>query len=648
MCGIAGVYDFSGNAATVADVAQQMIDTLRHRGPDGGGLWADSDDGIALAQRRLAIVDLSENGAQPMHSRSGRYVIVYNGEIYNSQVLRQEIDRNCPGGVWRGHSDTEVFLGALEEWGLAGALKKVVGMFAFVLWDKQEKAFILGRDRLGEKPLYYGVIGQRLYFASELKAIIKVARRRLSINAAAVASFLRFGYIRGTTTIFNEIGKVRPGTSVSFGRSHYGHGQVSEYWAITSDSLREQQARLAPLSDVELVDQLEDKLQRAVAGQIVADVPVGAFLSGGIDSSTVVSLMQKVSGTRVQTFTIGTEDATMDEAPHARRIAQHLGTDHTELYVTSRDAMEVIPKIPMMFDEPFGDSSQIPTLLVAEMTRRKVTVSLSGDGGDELFSGYPRYQLTELLWRRVNRLPAPVRGGIAWGGSLLTPKAWDFVLGLALSEAKRKEVNGRRIRRASNSISARSLGDMYDRLTSQIYLEDGLLNFKDDEHSFADELDGWSVNQYLRHRDLVQYLPNDLLVKVDRATMFASLESRSPMLDHRVVEFAFALPGHVLQRDGTSKWLLRQVLHRYVPEELFNRRKAGFSVPLAEWLRGPLRQWASDILHSDAIECGGLVSRMTAESMWKEHLSGDVDHSYGIWHLLLLAQWYTSVWGTPQ
>jgi asparagine synthase (glutamine-hydrolysing) len=637
MCGIAGLI-VTRSGTDLAAAARRMANQIVHRGPDDEGIWVDRAHGIALAQRRLSIIDLSPQGRQPMLSASGRYVVTYNGEIYNFDETRAALTEQGRAPAWRGHSDTEVLLAAIEAWGLDAALKRSVGMFAIALWDRETGVLTLARDRIGEKPLYYGLTAQGFAFASELKAIHALNGTAPAVDPQAIAEFMRFGYVPGTRSIFQGLAKLAPGHLVQI-VSGGVVGQPRPYWQLESATNAELAERLAWADDARLIELLHDRLKTSVGMQMVSDVPLGAFLSGGIDSSTIVALMQAQSTRRVKTYTIGFHEKAFDEAPYARAVAQHLGTEHTELYVSADDAAAVIPALPHIYDEPFADSSQIPTTLVSRLTRRHVTVSLSGDGGDELFAGYPRYAITAGLWSRVDRLPASLRSA---GAALLrcaSPQAWDRLFRV-LPAARRRNINGRRVHRLAQLLGTTSIAEMYVRLMSQWQPEEGLVL---GQRGVATDCLRWprgaTPTEQMRRWDLLQYLPDDLLVKVDRAAMSTSLESRAPLLDHRVVELAFALPPHVLVRDGQCKWILRRVLDRYVPRQLIERPKVGFAVPLAAWLRGPLRAWASDLLDPQRLRREGLIDAGKVAAMWEEHSSGRFDRSNHLWNVLMFQAW---------
>lgn len=616
-----------------------MTDPLAHRGPDDWGAWTDEDAGVGLGQRRLSIIDLSPLGHQPMHSASGRWVVSYNGEIYNFAELRADLEKSGQAPAWRGHSDTEVLLGCVEAWGVEKTCQRAVGMFAIALWDRQRRVLILARDRMGEKPLYYGKVGGRLLFGSELKAITAVAGGALEIDREALSEFMRFAYLPAPRSIWKGVHKLPPGHLLELRRPEDATVPPKPYWRLGGEGHAAIAASLAGADDATLIGEVESRLKEAIRLQMVADVPLGAFLSGGVDSSTVVALMQMQSASPVRTFTIGFDQPEFNEAPFARSVATHLGTEHTELYVTAKDAELLIPRLPTIYDEPFADSSQIPTTLVSQLTKQHVTVSLSGDGGDELFAGYPRYAITGALWRKVSGLPMPLRRAGASALGALSAAAWDRILSL-LPASHRQSLNGRRMHRLAQLLVTRSLGEMYVRLMSQWQPEERLV-LGLGSHSF--ELNHWDDSlapmAAMRRWDLGQYLPDDLLVKVDRASMNASLEVRAPLLDHRVAELAFAMPERSLTRDGIGKWALRQVLYRHVPRELIERPKTGFSVPLAAWLRGPLRVWAEDLLATDNLRSANLLDPTPIRTLWAEHLSGQFDRSSYLWNVLMFQAW---------
>lgn len=638
MCGIAGFLDLS--AATGADLARSrimgMTDAIAHRGPDGADCWTDPQAGIALGHRRLAIIDLSESGRQPMHSADGRFVISYNGEVYNFAELRHDLEAR--GRAFSGGSDTEVMLAAITEWGLEDALNRFVGMFAFALWDKAARTLHLARDRMGVKPLYWTVSGGHVLFASELKALMRHPAWRGELDVDAVTGFLRYSYIPNPATVFAGVRQVEPGSTVTIGPG----GEVRAWtWWDARERLLAACASPFAGSDAEAVATLDGLVRRSVAARMIADVPLGAFLSGGIDSSMVVAAMQVQSARPVRTFSIGFEEEAFDEAPFARAVAEHLGTDHTELYCTGRDALDAVSSIPDWFDEPFADPSQLPTFLVARMAREHVTVALSGDGGDELFGGYPRYDYTEGLWNRIRRLPRPLRGGLGAAVGAM-PEPWLDRLASALPRNRRPISPGRKIHRAAALLSLEAADEVHRRLAEVWTDADRLTGVAGGLRLARDPALASSVPSFLarmRYYDMRTYLADDILTKVDRTSMAVSLEAREPLLDHRLVEFALGLPDHLLRREGRNKWVLRAVLERYVPRKLFERPKMGFSIPTGAWLRGPLRGWGEALLAPDRIRSEGLLDAAEVGRLWAEHQEGRANRETILWNLLMLQAW---------
>lgn len=641
MCGIAGVRNLTNSRGQLERDAVAMADSLAYRGPDDHGLWADADAGVALTHRRLSIVDLSPAGHQPMISADGRFVITYNGEIYNFMELRRELEAR--GIKFRGHSDTEVMLEAFAAYGIESTVKRLIGMFAMGVWDRRNRTLALIRDRLGIKPLYWANFGKLFLFGSELKALRAYPGWTPSIDGSAVAAYMRHNCVPAPHSIYKGVNKLEPGTILTLPPD--GEPRLERFWNARTVA----QAGLAdPLQvdDAELTDRLEALLQDAVRRRMVADVPVGAFLSGGIDSSTVTALMKAANCGPVRSYTIGFDLPGFDEAPHSAAVARHLGTDHTELTVTAKQALDVIPRLPDMYDEPFADSSQIPTHLVSAMTRRHVTVALSGDGGDELFGGYNRYQLTRGALRSLLQMPLPLRRMLAGMLTALSAGGWQRMFS-ALPERVRPRQTGDKLHKLAAVLCAENDSDLYRRLVThwepaQIMLSDveqrGVLWDGQVEREFPGLL------ERMQFLDLVTYLPDDILTKVDRASMAVALEARVPLLDHRVVEFAWRIPRRTLMRDGTSKWPLRQVLYRHVPRGLVERPKTGFAVPLGEWLRGPLRDWAEDLLSEKRLREGGLFSVAAVREAWREHLSGRDNWKYLIWDVLMFEAWRAR-WG---
>lgn len=604
-----------------------MANCLKHRGPDDAGVWVDARSGIALGFRRLAIVDLSGAGHQPMMSPSGRLVLVFNGEIYNHRAMRRDLITQ--GITFLGNSDTETFLRGIEHWGLVGTLAKSIGMFAFAVWDRHESQLHLGRDRMGEKPLYYGLQGTTLLFGSELKALSQHRSFQGHIDRDALARYLRYGYVPSPRSIFEGIDKVPPGAIVTITRESEKLS-VSEpyyYWRY-SDVVTAGLANLSTRQPSELVEELDNLLRQSIRDQMVADVRTGAFLSGGVDSSAVVGVMQSLADRPVSTFSIGFDDERFDESTHARNVAQFLGTEHVDICVTAQMALDTIPLIPQIFDEPFADSSQIPTYLVAQLAKRHVTVSLSGDGGDELFGGYERYKACEQLLPFLS-LPKSVRRG-ASGALALVRSAMKSERGTI----------GRKLDLAAELLPT-SANDIYLRMMSRWRASEevvlGASKSIDDPFGAAANIKDF--RRRMMTIDGQTYLPDDILVKVDRATMAVSLESRAPLLDHRIVEFSTRLPRNLLRRDGQAKWLLRQVLFRYVPQQLVDRPKKGFGIPIADWLRGPLRDWAESLISEDRIKNDGFLNSVVIRNTWQRHCSGEIDASARLWAVLMFQSW---------
>lgn len=634
-----------------------MAKAIVHRGPDSAGYWHDSASGIALGHRRLAIVELSPAGAQPMHSACGRYVIAFNGEIYNHLELRKELAAgNSPflggeGIAWRGQSDTETLLAGFSVWGIRATIERSIGMFAMAVWDKKERTLTLVRDRLGEKPLYYGWQGQGadacLLFGSDLAALKAHPAFAADINRDALALYMRHNAIAAPHSIYQGIHKLLPGCLLTVSLA-VREEKVESYWSLPQVA---ENGVAAPFTgtDTEAVDALDVLLKNAVRQQMMADVPLGAFLSGGIDSSTVVALMQAQSNRPIKTFTIGFNEEGYNEAVHAKAVAQYLGTDHTELYVTPQQALDVIPKLPELYSEPFSDSSQIPTFLVSQLARQHVTVSLSGDAGDELFCGYTRYTLARDLWAKVGRMPRGVRSLAATGIRALPATTWNGLVAplRSLLPGKLRQANvGDKLHKGAVLLSARQIDELYLKLVTH-WEPDGLVLGAIEPLTHLRgkllPLAGLNDVQRMMALDAITYLPDDILVKVDRAAMGVSLETRVPFLDHRVVAFAWSLPQHLKLRGGVGKWALRQVLYRYVPKELIERPKMGFGVPIDNWLRGPLRDWAEDLLCESRLRQQGYFNPAPIRQKWAEHLSGKRNWQHHLWDVLMFQAWQESV-----
>jgi len=644
MCGITGFFN-PYNPQIAADnmqvIIRSMTDSLIKRGPDDYGVWVDAENGIAFGHRRLSIVDLSAEGHQPMRSPSGRYMIVFNGEIYNFKFLRKELE--TAGYIFRGHSDTEIMLAAIEVWGLENSIKRFVGMFAFALWDCQYRLLHLCRDRLGEKPLYYGWHGQTFLFGSELKALRVHPEFRAEIDRNVLSSYIRHGYIQAPYSIYKDIYKLMPGTFLTVNTScELKSNQLTPYW-ILNDASDKSIGNYNPSDDKAAIKQLDLLLKKSIDPQMIANVPLGAFLSGGIDSSTVVALMQAQSILPVKTFTIGFEDEAYNEAEYAKTVAKYLGTDHTELYVTANQAMDVIPNIASFYDEPFSDSSQIATILVARLAKRHVTVSLSGDGGDELFSGYSRYMWMQNIWNKVGLIPPSLRLVIAELLRGLSPGTWNQVISGLKSIASLQGLNGDQMHKLAGIIAEESPAAMYCRLVSLCDEPTALVLDSIEPLTAFTGRDKWTKCADLRPQmmqlDTTTYLPDDILVKVDRACMGVSLESRVPFLDYRIVDFAFQLPMSMKVRNGQDKWLLRQVLYQYLPRELFERPKMGFGVPIGVWLCGPLREWAEELISEKRLKSDGFFNPSLVRQKWNEHLTGKHNWQHQLWSVLMFQAW---------
>lgn len=647
MCGFFGFFAGDvGDAENARGHLVRMANRIVHRGPDDAGYWCDVQRGIGLGHRRLSIIDLSPAGHQPMHSSGGRYVIAFNGEIYNHLDLRRELALTADF-AWRGHSDTETLLAGFDAWGVRQTVERCIGMFAFAVWDKASGVLTLARDRLGEKPLYYGWqesgATKTFLFGSELKALKAHPAFSAGIDRGALCLLLRHNAIPAPYSIYEGIAKLDPGCmlSVSLDRPE---PQISQYWSLPEVALAGVAKPFSGTPDA-AVDQLDELLKDAVRGQMMADVPLGAFLSGGIDSSAVVALMQAQSIQPVKTFTIGFNDAGYNEAVHAKAVARYLGTEHTELYVQPQQARDVIPLMPTLYCEPFSDSSQIPTFLVSQMARQHVTVSLSGDAGDELFAGYNRYQITERLWRRLEHIPRPIRSLLARGITSVSPAGWDR-LARYIPGASGYRVFGDKLHKGAGVLASGSVDELYLGLVShQIRPESWVIGGHEPPTKLTGlrpALDGLSSVERMMVLDTISYLPDDILTKVDRASMGVSLESRVPFLDHRVVEFAWKLPLGYKLCDGQTKWALRQVLYRYVPKELIERPKMGFGIPLDVWLRGPLREWAETLLDEARLKREGYFHPAPIREKWIEHLSGSRNWSHHLWDVLMFQAWLES------
>ncbi len=653
MCGIAGCISKKSHREELTDILSKMSASITHRGPDDEGQWIDPELGMGLAHRRLSIIDQSSHGHQPMVSFQGRYVISYNGEIYNFGELRDELEssslpKSSSPFKWKGHSDTEVILAAIEEWGLEKALQKFIGMFAFALWDRKERVLHLVRDRLGIKPLYYGWQGNSFLFGSELKALKSHPHFQGEVDRKALALMMRFSYIPSPYSTYKGIFKLPSGTVLSVNPEDMNTlSEPIPYWSVKNVAETGVNTPFIK-SEQEAVSSLENLLRDSIKLRMISDVPLGAFLSGGIDSSLVVALMQSQSDRPIKTFSIGFHESDFNEADHAKAVATHLGTDHTELYVTSEQAMAVIPRLPAIYDEPFADSSQIPTFLVSEMARKDVTVSLSGDGGDELFGGYKLYTQGPKLWKTIGGLPDWSRSLLKNSFSVISSgmfqENWLGSL-LKINGNSKAELIRNKLRKFSEILSARNPEELYFNLRclsrgdgpSSVLFEGGVVPNPYDNDLYKPK--NLNFIQKMMFLDTISFMSDGILTKVDRASMDVSLEARVPLLDHRVVEFAWRLPLNLKIRNGVGKWLLRQVLYKYVPKNLIERPKMGFDLPISAWLRGPLRDWSEELLKEDRLQREGFFDPEIVREKWAEHLSRKYDWSDYLWSVLMFQAW---------
>jgi len=659
MCGITGIF---GNLRKdeLAISVQKMSSTLTHRGPDDAGTWINEESGIAFGHQRLSIVDLSSVGHQPMMSPCGRFSVIFNGEIYNHLQLRDKLNASAYKQSWKGHSDTETLVSAFSQWGIEKTLEQLVGMFAIAVWDTRIKKLYLIRDRFGEKPLYYGWSNNTFLFGSELKALRSYKGFNNEIDRNVLSLYMQYMYVPSPYSIFKDVYKLDPGCILEIDDSgkvqppeqitssvFNAKGISIKQWYSLSKIAKNSQNNLIE-DENEAIELLEKTLLESVQSQLISDVPLGAFLSGGIDSSVIVSLMQKVSKNPVKTFTIGFEESAFNEAIYAKDVAKHLGTDHHELYITASDAIEVIPSLPTLYDEPFADSSQIPTYLVSQLAHQSVTVSLSGDAGDELFGGYNRYLWGSRVWNKVKWIPPNLRSIVGGVIQKLPVSEWDK-LGHSLPNKYRVSSMGDKAHRMAHRLkTVKNLDDMYHSLVTEGYREESLVI--NDGLVLETKLDNYNIissisesEQRMMLWDSLTYLPDDILTKVDRAAMGVSLETRIPFLDHRVAELAWRLPLEMKIKNGEGKWPVRQVLYKYVPRELIERPKAGFAVPVGQWIRGPLREWASDLLDEKRIQREGYFNPKLVKELWEQHLSGRHDWTPRLWAILMFQAWLEEI-----
>ena len=637
MCGITGFIDFSRRARRdfLLGTVEQMATTLYHRGPDSAGMWADENCGAALGFRRLAILDLSVEGEQPMKSEDGRFTIVFNGEIYNFIELRDELEKL--GHKFRGHSDTEVILAAFVEWDIEPTIKRLNGMFAIALWDSAKEEITLIRDRIGKKPLYYGVFDNTLVFGSELKSLRAHPDFRREVDRESLALYLKFGYVPSPHSIYQNVKKLSPGCFLKIGTKQKEIGEQTPYWSLRKIAVDGANNPFDGSED-EIFAEFETLMLDSVKRRMLSDVPLGAFLSGGTDSSTIVALMQAQSSKPVKTFTIGFHEADYNEAENAKRVAEYLKTEHHEMYVSSQQALDVIPKLPTFYDEPFADSSQIPTFLVAQLARSEVTVSLSGDGGDELFCGYGHYFTANDLWENLKHLPTPIRRATS---TVLnsTISAAGNILPVAKQSGRRSSLRTRLVMLSEVMTAKDSIG-LYTNLRSLWQHPEKILL---DGHRGADDSlkspDSLNFQQSMMLADATHFLPDDILVKVDRASMAVSLEVRAPLLDYRVIEFAWRVPFSLKNHNGQGKWLLKKLLNKYVPQEITDRRKMGFDVPIFYWLRKELREWAENLLDETRLQREGFFNPQAVKKKWQEHISGERNHQHSLWAILMFQAW---------
>ena len=640
MCGFVGYFT---NKRTNDALIYEMGKKIEHRGPDSFGIWKDIDINFQVCHRRLSILELSLHGAQPMTSINDKYILAFNGEIYNYKEVRKLLDQNNFDIIWNGNSDTEVLLNSIIYFGLDKTLNLIAGMFSFSLWDSENKELFLVRDRIGEKPLYYGWQNNTFFFTSELKALYSHTDFNKSINLQSVGTYFKYGYITSEESIYQGIYKIKPGTYLKI--DFKNNAQVSKsYWEL-KNYIDVKNSKIIQKDKIEVIKDFNELLNKSIVDQMISDVPLGAFLSGGIDSSLVVAIMQNNSKIPIKTFTIGFENASYNEAHYAKKIAQYLKTDHTELYLSSADLVNNISFISKVYDEPFSDSSQIPTFLVSKLAKSKVTVSLSGDGGDELFAGYNRYTQVYKLWNIISFLPLNTRILISKLISSFSPKQFDFFnkwLIKFLPQKYKYNNIGDQILKVAKILSSKSEFEIYDNLVS-INTSNNILNFNFTPISnFDNDIQDIDFIHKMMYTDTLNYLPNDILVKVDRAAMANSLETRVPFLDHRIVEFAWSLPLQYKINDSSGKWILRKILEKHIPNEFIERPKMGFGIPLGELLRGPLKEWANSLITRENFNKHNLLKFDYVKHLWNEHTTGKRNLQHQIWSILIFQDWYNN------
>jgi asparagine synthase (glutamine-hydrolysing) len=649
MCGFAGFVGGENSLYDAPAVLGRMGKSIIHRGLDDSGIWNDLSLGVGLAHQRLSIVDLSAAGHQPMHSEGGRYVIAFNGEIYNHMELRAWfVAETGRTPIWRGHSDTESLLSCIEAFGLGRTLQRSVGMFAFALWDRETCSLSLARDRMGEKPLYYGLFNGTLLFGSELHALKVHPQFSSQVSRSALSLFMQFGYVPAPYSIMEGVKKLPPGSWATIPRASLASGALPpavQYWSLPQVT-REAHEQPYMGDDASAIGTLDGLLTDAIRLQQVADVPLGAFLSGGVDSSLIVSLMQAQSKRPINTYTIGFHEKEFNEAKYAAAVARHLGTQHHEVYLSGADALKVIPKLGSIYDEPFADASQVPSRLVCEMARGSVTVAISGDGGDELFGGYNRYLMAGQLWNSMSKVPRPLRQAAASALGRVSPQRWERLYGASkglLPSRWQVSQPADKINKLIELLALQDAHALYKNLVSQwkspesVVLGGGLpVSLLD---AGIDNIPSLAFEEWMMLMDAQTYLPDDILVKMDRAAMSVSLETRVPLLDHRVVEFAARLPLHLKIRNGQGKWILRQILYQHVPREMIERPKTGFAIPLGQWMRGPLREWAETLLSESRLVSEGFLNARLVRQRWDEHLSGRRDRQNQLWNVLMFQSW---------